>query len=106
MQNAIAFGYCVKHKRVAINTSLLKNYTGNYVYYENSKKQEVANISSKGGKLFITWDQPGSIPEELVPMGNDEFFSPANERMVIHFNKKELILREIKENKEYSLVKE
>jgi len=106
MQNAIAFGYCVKHKQVAINPSLFKDYTGNYAHFENSKKVAMAIISSEGGKLYITWDQPGSLPEELLPMGNDEFFSPANERGVFSFNKKELVIREISDNKEYRFAKE
>src|SRR5688500_8176713 len=75
MQNAIAFGYCLKHKPVAINPSLMKNYTGRYVYYENNKKEAELNVTTKNGKLYLRWNDLNSIPDELLAMGNGEFFT-------------------------------
>jgi hypothetical protein len=106
MQNAIAFGYCLKHKPVAINSSLLKSYTGHYVYYENNKKEAELNVTAKNGKLYLKWNDPNSIPDELLALGNDEFFTPSNERMIFHFAKKDLIVKELNSKNEYRLVKE
>ena len=106
MQNAIAFGYCVKHKAVAIDPSLLKKYTGHYVYYENNKKDAEVNVTSQGGKLYIKWNNPNSMPDELFAMGNDKFFSPVNERNVIQFGNRELVVTDITNNKQFRLVKE
>ena len=106
MQNAIAYGYCVKHKPVAANPSLFKNYTGRYVYYENKKKEVELNVISKNNRLYLTWSEPNAIPDELMFMGNDEFFTPTNERRIFHFNKKELVVKDLGNNMEYKLVKE
>jgi len=105
MQNAIAFGYCVKHKAVAISPGMYKNYVGNYTYFENGKKEAEVKILNNSGKLYISWNNPNGIPDELLPMGNDEFFTPVNERMTFHFRNKELVLKQ-SDGKEFRLVKE
>ena len=106
MQNAIAYGYCVKHKPVAANPSLFKNYTGHYVYYENNKKEAELRVTSKNGRLYLKWNDPNALPDELMSMGNDQFFTPTNERQIFHFNKKGLVVRDLGNNMEYKLVKE
>lgn len=105
MQNAVSFGYCDKHKEVVVSPALFKNYVGNYTYYENGKKEAEVKILNKAGKLYIKWNDPNSIPDELLPIANNQFFSPVNERMIFIFGNKELVLKE-SGGKEFRLVKE
>ncbi|MBL7699984.1 MAG: hypothetical protein JNK79_17590 [Chitinophagaceae bacterium] len=104
MQNAIAYGYCEKHKPISINASSLKKYAGNYILYENNTVSAEANVFSKDGKLFLIWKQPNAIADELVSFGTNEFFVPANERMSFKFTNKELIIS-VAADKDYHLVK-
>jgi hypothetical protein len=106
MQNAIAFGYCVKHKAVAMSPSLFKKYAGHYVYYEDRKKEAEVNVWNKDGRLYMKWNDPKSLPDELLPANGDKFFTPVNERMEFQFNTNELIITELGSNKQYRLVKE
>lgn len=105
MQNAITYGYCEKHKAVTATPAQYKNYTGNYTYYENGKKEAEIKILNTGGKLYIKWNDPNSIPDELLPVAANQFFSPVNERMTFTFGNKELTLKE-SDGKEFRLVKE
>jgi hypothetical protein len=105
MQNAIAFGYCDKHKAIAATPALYKKYAGNYSYYEDGKKEAEVKIMNNAGKLYMRWNDPNAIPDELLPIGNNEFFTPVNERMTFYFSGKELVLKQA-DGKEYRLVKE
>jgi predicted alpha/beta superfamily hydrolase len=93
MQNAIAFGYCEKHKRVAIDAALLKDYAAHYAYMENNDVVEQVDIFEKDGKLYARWGEPGAIADELAAISNTAFFNPANERMTYEFVGKDLILK-------------
>jgi hypothetical protein len=103
MQNAIAFGYCEKHKRVAVNPSSLKNLPGKYIFYEKDTAREEANIFITNGKLFLKWDSD-STPEELISFGTNEFFLPTNERLSFKFTGKELIIA-VANDKDYHFLK-
>jgi predicted alpha/beta superfamily hydrolase len=105
MQNAIVFGYCEKHKAVAVSPGLFKNYVGTYTYYENGKKEAEIKILNKSDKLFVRWNDPNGIPDELLPMGNSVFFTPVNERMTFYFGDNELVLKQ-SDGKAFKLVKE
>jgi predicted alpha/beta superfamily hydrolase len=106
MQNAIAFGYCAKHTAVAMSPALLRKNAGHYVYYENAKKEAEVDVWAEAGKLYIKWNDANSLPDELLPAGNDKFFTPVNERREFQFSRNELIITELGSNKEYILVKE
>lgn len=104
MQNAIAFGYCERHKAIAATPTAYKLFTGTYSYFENGK--EVAGLKAymKGNKLFVSWTNTPAMSDELVPFTKNEFFIPANERMSYRFEPKELVIS-IAGDKDYHLVK-
>lgn len=74
MQNAIAFGYCERHTRVKISPSVLSKYTGSYVYYEDGKALERVTVFTKNNSLFVRWNSPTALPDELIPFAGDSFF--------------------------------
>ena len=73
--------------------------------YEFEKKEAEVKIMNNAGKLYMRWNDPNAIPDELLPIGNNEFFTPVNERMTFYFSGKELVLKQA-DGKEYRLVKE
>jgi predicted alpha/beta superfamily hydrolase len=104
MESAIAYGYCDKHKQVALNSELLKDVEGHYTYYENNDAVEELDVYMKDGKLYMKWKQEGSTPDELLYSGDGVYFVPINERQTYRFNPpNELILHV--SNKDYKFVK-
>lgn len=105
MQNAIAFGYCDKHKRIAVNPSSFKNLEGKYTFYQNDTAMAVAKVYTKAGKLYILFDGQHALPEELIAFGTNQFFLPANEKSSFIFKEKELIVS-VANDKDYRLIKQ
>jgi hypothetical protein len=108
MENAMAFAYCDKHRLAKIDPATLPHFTGSYVYYENGKASEQANIFIKENRLFLRWENPRAIAEELLPFAANRFFIPSNERFSYEFsneNNKPVLLITIAGDQTYRFLK-
>jgi predicted alpha/beta superfamily hydrolase len=104
MQNAVAFGYCERHKAIAATPSSYKLFTGTYSFMENGKVVAELKAYMKGEKLLVSWTNAPTMSDELIPFAKNEFFVPANERMSYRFEPKELVIA-VGGDKDYHLVK-
>jgi predicted alpha/beta superfamily hydrolase len=108
MESGFSFAYCVKHKQVRIEPAALPRFAGDYIYYENGKQAEQANISAANGHLYLKWSNPQAIREELLPFAANKFFLPSNERMSFEFtaeNGKPVLLITIEGDNTYRFTK-
>jgi predicted alpha/beta superfamily hydrolase len=85
MQNAIAFGYCERHKAITIDQGTLNRYKGTYVS-QNKSVSDVLIFSMKN-KLYWKFNKEGELPSELIPFSKTEFFMVENERLLFSFKK-------------------
>jgi len=107
MQNAVAFGYCERHKAMAVDPIVLSQYKGRYL----SKNKSLPNLTIfvERNKLYWKWQRAGEIPTELIPMSKTNYFMVENERMLFTFkneNNKSALVVVPEDNNEYYFIRQ
>jgi len=85
MQNAIAFGYCEKHKPVSVITNVFEQLAGEYVCDDKSVPNALVTV--KNDKLYWQLKTPGDNVNELIPENENEYFMAENEKISFSFKK-------------------
>jgi len=101
MQNAIAFGYCERRQRASVDPVVFSKYVG--IYASKDKTVPNAVFTVEKNELIMKWQEPGSIPIELIPQSSTEYFMVEDERVLFTFRKEgnKLKLVAFADNKEY-----
>jgi len=96
MQNAIKFGYCKQHIAAAVPAATYSSLTG--TYSDDGKSNPDALIFIKNNRLFIRWNEPGSVAVVMIPQSTSEYFIMEDERLTFVFkkvdNKSKLIIQQ------------
>jgi len=83
MQNAIAFGYCERHKAIKVDPAIFNKYKGKYI--SKNKSLPDALIFTEKNKLYWKFTKGDDLPSELIPMSKTEYFMAENERILFTF---------------------
>ncbi len=85
MQNAIAFGYCDRHKAITVDPDIYNQYKGRYIS-KNKSFPDVLIFTDKN-KLYWKLTKADDLPIELIPLSRTEYFMVENERILYTFKK-------------------